>query len=54
METKRIRYTTTLKTGLVKKLKYLSVDQNKRHNELLEEAIEDLLKKYEKPASKKK
>jgi hypothetical protein len=49
---KRIHYNTTLDAELLKKLKYLSIEQNKRHNDLLEEAIWDLLKKYEKKLPK--
>jgi hypothetical protein len=45
---KRIHYNTTLDAELLKQLKFLSVEVNKRHNDLLEEAIADLLKKYEK------
>jgi hypothetical protein len=45
---KRIHYNTTLDANLLKQLKFLSVEENKRHNDLLEEAIRDLLKKYEK------
>jgi ribosomal protein L13 len=41
----RIHYNTTLDVELLKQLKFLSVEENKRHNELLEEAIRDLLKK---------
>ena len=52
MKNDRIHYTTTLKADLLKKLKYLSIDQNKRQNDLLEEGIQDLLKKYEKNTSK--
>lgn len=47
MEKNRSPYNTTLDIDLVKKLKFLSVEVNKRQNDLLEEAIEDLLKKYE-------
>jgi len=48
MEDHRKNYNTTLKSSLVKKLKILSAETDKRQNDLLEEAIEDLLKKYEK------
>jgi len=48
MKEERIHYTTTLKANLVKQLKILAIENNKRHNDLLEEAIQDLLKKYEK------
>ena len=44
---KRIHYNTTLDADLLKKLKFLAIEENKRHNELLEEAIELVLKKYE-------
>ena len=45
---KRKMYNTTLDTDLTKKLKILAVQLEKRQNDLLEEAIRDLLKKYEK------
>ena len=41
-------YNTTLETDLTKKLKILAVQLEKRQNDLLEEAIRELLKKYEK------
>jgi len=50
---KRVHYTTTLRQDLLKNLKFLSVEENKRQNDLLEEAIQDLLKKYKKKVSKK-
>ena len=43
----RTPYNTTLDSGLLKKLKFLSVEADKRQNDLLEEAIADLLKKYQ-------
>jgi hypothetical protein len=46
MEEDRIHYTTTLKANLLKRLKFLAIEINKRQNDLLEEAIQDLLKKY--------
>ena len=46
MKVDRTRYTTTIRSDLLKELKKLAIDLDKRHNELLEEAIEDLLKKY--------
>jgi len=49
---KRIHYNTTLDAELLKQLKFLSVEVNKRHNDLLEEAIADLLKKYKKKTEK--
>ena len=45
-EKKRIPYNTTLDADLLKQLKFLAVEKNKRHNDLLEEAIRDLLEKY--------
>ena len=47
MKTERKNYNTTLRVDLVKKLKFLSVEEDARVNDLLEEAIEDLLIKYE-------
>lgn len=44
---KRKTITTTIETGLVKRLKYLAVDTDRPLNSLLEEAIKDLLDKYE-------
>ncbi|MGV7224930.1 MAG: ribbon-helix-helix domain-containing protein [Nitrospinales bacterium] len=46
MEFKRKNYNTTLREDLIKKLKLLAVEEDSRANDLLEEAIEDLLKKY--------
>ena len=48
METNRKNYNTTLKADLIKKLKILSAETDKRQNDLLEEAMKDLLAKYEK------
>jgi len=44
--------TTSIDTELIKKLKHLAVDSDKPLNELHEEAIKDLLKKYEKKPKK--
>ena len=41
-------YNTTLDTDLTKKLRILAVPFEKRQNDLFEEVIRDLLKKYEK------
>lgn len=41
-------YNTTLDADLLKKLKILAAETGKRQNELIEEAIGDLLLKYEK------
>ncbi|MHB9097120.1 MAG: ribbon-helix-helix domain-containing protein [Syntrophales bacterium] len=38
----------------MKKLKHLAVDEDESLGNLLEEAIDDLLKKYEKPQPKRK
>jgi hypothetical protein len=48
MTEKRKSYNTTLRTDLAKKLRILAAETEKRQNELLEEGIEYLLKKYEK------
>jgi predicted transcriptional regulator len=49
---KRKMYNTTLDTDLTKGLKILAAQLEKRQNDLLEEAIRDLLKKYEKKGKK--
>jgi hypothetical protein len=46
MEKERISYNTTLDAVLLKRLKHLSIELNKRQNEILDEAIADILKKY--------
>ena len=45
-------YNTTLDTDLTKKLRILAVQLEKRQNDLFEEVIRDLLKKYEKKGEK--
>jgi len=40
-------YNTTLDADLIRQIKILAAQQEKRQNDLLEEAIQDLLKKYE-------
>ena len=50
---KRKMYNTTLDTDLTKKLRILAAQLEKRQNDLLEEAIRDLLKKYERKADGK-
>ena len=45
-------YNTTLDVDLMKQLKILAAQLEKRQNELLEEAIQLLLKKYEKKIKK--
>ena len=44
----RKAYGLRLDQALVKELKYLGVDQERNLNDLVEEAIQDLLKKYKK------
>lgn len=44
----RKAYTTTLRTDLMKELKLLAVKMDKRHNDLIEEAIISFLKKHKK------
>jgi hypothetical protein len=48
----RKNYNTTLRIDLIKRLKFLAVEEEKRVNDLMEEAIEDLLKKYERGKKK--
>jgi predicted transcriptional regulator len=43
---KRKMYNTTLDADLTKEIRILAAQLDKRQNELLEEAILDLLKKY--------
>ena len=50
---KRKMYNTTLDSDLLREIKILAARLDLRHNDLLEEAIRDLLKKYKhKKASK--
>ena len=42
----RKMYNTTLNAELIRQIKILAAQQEKRQNDLLEEAIEDLLEKY--------
>ena len=44
---KRKMYNTTLDADLIRQIKILAAKLEKRQNDLLEEAIEDLLRKYE-------
>lgn len=46
MKTDRKNYNTTLRADLIRDLKILSATLDRRANDLLEEAIQDLLKKY--------
>jgi hypothetical protein len=43
---KRRQFTTTLREDYLKKIKILAIEEDKKVNDLLEEAIEWLLKKY--------
>ena len=43
---KRKIYNTTLDTDLMKEIRILAAQLEKRQNDLLEEAIQDLLKKH--------
>jgi hypothetical protein len=52
MAEQRKSYNTTLRIDLMKKLRILAAHVDKRQNDLLEEAIQDLLKKYEKKVRK--
>jgi len=47
-ENEKERFTTTLSIDLIIRLKHLAVEKRCRLNKLLTEAIQDLLKKYEK------
>jgi len=49
---KRKQFTTTLREDYLKRIKILAVEQDKAANDLLEEAIEWLLKNYEKKDKK--
>ena len=49
----KITYNTRLEEGLLKKFKILAIEQGKRQNDILEEALLDVLKKYGKPQPKK-
>jgi predicted transcriptional regulator len=46
-------FSTRIDQDIIKKLKHLAVDQNSSLNDLLEEAIQNLLKKYNKMSPKK-
>ena len=47
---KRKQFTTTIKEAALKDVKKLAIDLDRSVNDLLEEAIEWLLKKYQKKA----
>lgn len=46
----KVLYNTRVEKDLIKEFKILAIKLEKRQNYLLEEAIQDLLKKYEKKA----
>jgi hypothetical protein len=50
---KKVFFNTTVTETLIKKFKILAIHLGKRQNQLLEEAIHDLLKKYEKESFEK-
>jgi hypothetical protein len=50
MDADRKNYNTTLRIDLIRKIKILAAKMDTRVNDLLEEAIQDLLKKYENKA----
>jgi len=50
----KITYNTRLEEDLLKKFKILAIEQGKRQNDILEEALLDILKKYENPQPEKK
>jgi len=49
----KITYNTRLDQELIKRFKILAIQLGLRQNELLEEAMKDVLKKYEKAPAKK-
>ena len=49
---KKVFFNTTVNENLIKDFKILAIQIGKRQNELLEEAIRDVLKKYEENSKK--
>lgn len=49
---KKVFFNTTVPENLIKDFKILAILLGKRQNELLAEAIQDILKKYEKKDKK--
>ena len=49
---RRKPFTTTIKEDALKDIKILAIDLDRSVNDLLEESIERLLKKYEKKGNK--
>ena len=50
--TEKEQFTTTLNSELLERLKILAIHKKRTANKLLEEAIQDLLKKYDKETKK--
>ncbi|MFX0197254.1 MAG: ribbon-helix-helix domain-containing protein [Candidatus Hodarchaeota archaeon] len=48
----RKTYNTTLDIQVIKQLKILAAEQDRRQNDLIEEAIKDLVKKYKQTKKK--
>ena len=48
----KITYNTRMEKELINEFKILAIRQGKRQNQLLEEAIREILNKYEKGAKK--
>jgi hypothetical protein len=48
----KITYNTRMDEDLIKEFKILAIKLGKRQNEVLTEAIQDLLKKYQKKVKK--
>jgi hypothetical protein len=46
----RKQFTTTIREDYLKKIKILAIEKDKRVNDLLEEAIEKMIGKHERPA----
>jgi len=46
----RKQFTTTIREDYLKKIKILAIEKDKRVNDILEEAIEFLMRKYESKA----
>ena len=49
---KKVFYNTTVPESLIKEFKILAIQIGKRQNELLAEALQDILKKYAKKSKK--
>jgi len=51
---KKVFFNTTVSEDLIKEFKILAIRSGKRQNQLFEEAIKDILDKYEKKENKPK